>query len=520
MTGYGFNETLGKPAAFLLAGSGGEALWEQIRIEAGAGRSWRGEITGRRSDGSIAALQQSVEAIPGSECLVVTLNDLTARRQAEWAIAHTARYDSLTGLPGRGLFYDRLGKALAWAALQDRRVALLLLDLDQFKDINNAMGHASGDALVQAVVKRMQRERAAPGAIGRLGGDEFCILIEDAPDENELARMAGGILSMFQEPFSLSGDTVSITASLGIGVYPDDGANVQDLLRAAEVAMYQAKQAGGNGFRFYDARTDRETADRVRMVRELRAAFDTGSLHVAFQPQVELASGRVIGAEALVRWTHATMGAINAGHLVQIAEESGLIHALGDWVLNEVCRQLAVWHKQGLLLVPVCVNFSAMQLTEGRTVDHLLEPLRRHGVEPTLLTIEITESALLHACDQVRQVLHDLQAAGVALALDDFGTGYSSLKYLRDLPVTWIKMDSSFVQGVGVNQSDEKIIAAILGLAQALGIKVVAEGVETAEQGEFLRERACYAAQGYHFGRPMGPEEFEALIRKSMAAGA
>ncbi|MDX1984846.1 MAG: EAL domain-containing protein, partial [Bryobacteraceae bacterium] len=528
ITGYAAEEVSGVQARSLVSGRHAQMQWDSVWGQALKGQAWRGETVRKHRDGRLLTLQQTVSPVTGPDgevsTVAFTLEDITARKQAEWQVLHLASYDALTGLPNRTLFYERLSQALEWAQRRDRRAALLLLDLDQFRDTNDTMGHPAGDALLVAVARRLEGSLSALEKLGRLGGDEFAVVVEDVESREQLAGRAEHILSAFSEPFAVGGQAVSITASLGIAVHPEDGQSVADLLRGADIAMYKAKGGARNSFHFYDAETDRETSNRVRLVRDLRAAFQNGSLRMAFQPQVDLKSGRLVAAEALIRWTHAEMGEVSAARLVHIAEASGLIHALGDWVLEAVCGHIAAWKADGLAVVPVAVNLSAMQLAGDRTVESLLAPVARHGLTPSQVMAEITESALLQHSECVRQTLYALSNAGVALVLDDFGTGYSSLSYLRQYPVNTIKVDLSFVHGVGTNTGDEEIITAILGLARALGIRVVAEGVETAEQVEFLRSRGCDAAQGYFFGRPMGAEEFGSLLRarngSARAAGA
>lgn len=515
ITGYTAGQIAGQPARVLLAGSREASNWETIWTRVQQGFPWRGEAVKQHRDGHLVPVHQAVIPAngPGGEVLVM-LDDIGERKQSDWHRANTAQYDGLTGLPNRNLLHERLGQAMLWAAKRSRQVALLVLDLDRFKDTNVTAGHLVGDALLVAVARRLEGKLAPADTLSRLGGDEFAILVEDVADNDGLSAYVQRILAAFREPFVLPQHTVNITASLGAAVYPQDGFTADDLMRGADLAMYKAKSAAGNTFRYYDVESDKETAERVRMVRELRAALHAGALRLVFQPQVSLSTGRLVAAEALIRWTHESLGEVNPAQLIRLAEASGLIHTLGDWVLNEVCRQIRQWRDQGLPVVPVAVNLSAMQLTEDRTAEHLLEPLRRNGIDGRLLMVEITESALLEYSEKVFQTLTDLHNAGVALVLDDFGTGYSSLTYLRRYPVSCIKVDVSFVQGVGTSQSDEEIITAMLSLARALGIKVVAEGVENEKQAEFLRARSCDVAQGYHFGRPMAHDDFAALLRK------
>jgi diguanylate cyclase (GGDEF)-like protein/PAS domain S-box-containing protein len=528
ITGYQPGEVVGRPARNLLAGRYDLAQWENLWAHVREGRPWRGETVRQHRDGHLITLQQTGSPLAGPDGalsrVAFTLEDITARKRAEWQVLHLARHDALTGLPNRTMFYERTRQAVEWAERRSRRAAVILLDLDQFKDVNDTMGHAAGDSLLVAVARRLESRLNSLETLVRLGGDEFALLAEDVESRDQLAVRASTLLSAFSEAFSVDSAAVNITASMGVAVYPEDGHSVEELLRGADLAMYKAKRCARSSYCFFDAETGREASDRVRLVRDLRAAFLDGSLHVAFQPQVELASGRLIGAEALIRWRHAGLGDVNPAHLIHIAEASGLIRTLGDWVLNRVCGHIAEWSEAGWGVVPVAVNLSPMQLAGCDVAERVLEPVTRYGLTPAHIGVEITESVLLEHSESVHRALHELSNAGVALVLDDFGTGYSSLTHLRHYPVNTIKVDLSFVHGVGSNTGDEQIITAILGLARALGIHVVAEGVETAAQAEFLRARGCDAAQGYYFGRPMGASEFAAELRArnrvAKAAGA
>lgn len=430
-----------------------------------------------------------------------------------------AREDSLTGLPNRDRSYAALGQAVERASHSGGSLAVLLLDLDHFRDTNDTLGHPAGDALLVAVARRLETRIGAGATLGRLGGDEFVILVEDAGSRDALAGRASDVVAAFRLPFRLDGHEVSVTASLGIAVYPEDGMTVEDLLRHAEIAMYKAKAHARDGFRFFEPESARETTERVRLVQELRTAVRDDSLALVYQPQFDLASGELLAAEALLRWRHAAMGDVNPERLIHAAEASGLIHELGDWVLDQVCLQLRQWQEEGLRTVPVAVNLSAMQLGQPGAAARLLAPLARHNVPSHLLAVEITESALLESSSGTLEALHELHNQGVKVVLDDFGTGFSSLVHLRQYPVSAIKVDSSFVRGVGTSTHDEQIIEAVLGLARGLGLAVVAEGVETAAQADFLRSRGCAAAQGFLYGRPVPAERFAEWLRGAKARG-
>jgi two-component system CheB/CheR fusion protein len=516
MMGYGASEVVGRTPDLLRANRQDAVPWEGLWRTVEEGRVSRGEVIHQHRDGGLVTVQQTITPIKVDDqqttCYVVIAEDITGRKEAEWRILHMAQHDSLTGLPNRTLFNERLRQSIEWADRRNRKVALILLDLDQFKDTNDTLGHQVGDALLVAVARRLETRIRALEVLARMGGDEFAIYTEDAASHEMIADAASRVLGAFQEPFVVDDQMISVTASLGIAVHPDDSVSVEGLFRAADLAMYKVKGTQRNAFRFYDPETDRETSERVRLARDLRASFTTGKLWMAMQPQVSLFNGQLVAAEALLRWNTDDWEGVTPARLISVAEESGIIHALGDWVLAEVCGMMRHWQDAGLPPMRFGVNLSAMQLAADKAADNILAALARRSIEPRCLQVEITESVLLQHSERVRNNIRQLHEAGIGLVLDDFGTGYSSLTYLRQFPVQSLKIDLSFVQGVGTNRSDEQIIAALIDLAHALGIQVCAEGVETAEQVEFLRSRGCDLAQGYYFCYPVSLDQLQDLL--------
>ncbi len=452
-----------------------------------------------------------------------TVQDITERKRAEEQIRYLAYHDSLTGLGNRRLFKERLAMAVATARRNEWQAGILFLDLDHFKRINDTLGHSVGDALLQGVADRLVasvREtdvvsRDLPSAISRLGGDEFTILLEGIHDAQDLAKVARRILESLLRPFHLSGHEVVIGGSIGITAWPDDGDDVEVLLRNADTAMYHAKEQGRNNYQFYAQSMNAVALKRLILEGKLRRALEHDEFEMQYQPKVSLETGAITGLEALVRWRDPELGTVLPGEFIPIAEETGLIGPLSDWVARAVCRQLAAWGERGLQRVPVAVNLSAHQFRSGKLDEKLGELLRETGVAPELLELEITESTLMQDEPRVVAALEALRAQGLRISIDDFGTGYSSLAYLRRLPVDTLKIDRSFVQGIADNEGDAALTAAIVSMARALGLRTVAEGVETEAQRDLLRSFGCDEMQGWLVSKAVSAEEIEARLRET-----
>jgi diguanylate cyclase (GGDEF)-like protein/PAS domain S-box-containing protein len=461
--------------------------------------------------------------------LVVITRDITERRRTESRIKYLAYFDTLTGLPNRQLLVREMSRAIRAAQKSGTLIALLYLDLDRFKRINDNLGHSVGDALLKAVARRLHQSirptdvltlpgsggKSSRGSVARLGGDEFVVLVTDLTEEGQATAVADRIRDALGEPFECGGHRFVVTPSIGIALYPKDGGDIEDLLVKADMAMYKAKDQGRNGHAFYGESMAIRSLSRLELENDLRRAFDAGDFQIHHQPKVDLATGRVVGVEALLRWRHATRGWISPETFIPVAEESGLIVALGDWVLRETCRQLQRWASTDLAHLTIAINVSVQQFAREDFVESVLRTLQTFSVRPQLLELEITESLLLRNVDDTTSCMKRFRAAGLALSIDDFGTGYSSLGYLRSFPVDALKIDRSFVKDLNAKGDGGAICAAIIALARELKLRVIAEGVENLEQVEFLRRHRCDQIQGYLMSPPVPIEELEKLLRST-----
>ncbi len=439
----------------------------------------------------------------------VRAHEAAERHEAE--LQKLARLDHLTGLPNRALFGEHLTKAIALARRHNTCVAVVFVDVDRFKHVNDSHGHAVGDLLLQSVARRLVGSVRGSDTVSRHGGDEFVLLLTDIHAGD---RGAGRILNMIETltaPHEVAGHAVRSTVSIGISMFPDDGEDAETLIRSADTAMYQAKERGRNNYQFFTPEMNARAIERRWIEMELRRAVESGQFVLHYQPKIDLGTGRMTGAEALVRWVSPDRGLIAPGSFVPIAEECGLIVPIGQWVLREACRQARAWPAAGGGL-PVAVNISAIELRDRAFVDNLRSVLEETGLAPDRLEIELTESILMDNAAWSTSVLRDLKDLGVTIALDDFGTGYSSLSYLRRFPVDVLKVDQSFVQEINGGSHERSIVSAIISMARSLRQRVIAEGVETAQQLEFLQEQQCGEGQGFYFSRPLEADEFSSYL--------
>ena len=452
-----------------------------------------------------------------------TVQDITERYNTQKQIHSLAYYDHVTGLPNRALLYDRLATTLNHAKRYDKNFAVLFLDLDRFKLVNDTLGHDAGDDLLSQVSQRLTetlRESDHVGrklletdaieshTIARLGGDEFVVLLSEISKSEDAARAAQRIAKRIAESYDIGSSVVNISTTIGISVYPFDGGDPETLLKNADIAMYHAKKRGRNGYQFYSEDIQRNAQERFSMEQELRKAIAGDQFRLVYQPKLCAETGCVSGVEALVRWDHPEMGEVSPQDFITLAEETELIIPLGEWIVNAACEQTKLWHDQGFSDLQIAVNCSSIQLMRTNIPELLLKVLNNTGLDPKFLEIELTESLLLDDAERGIQILENLRATGIMTSIDDFGTGFSSMSYLRRLPVNKLKIDQSFVRELGQTKSDAAIVVAILTLAKHLDLKVVAEGVETQMQLDFLLEHKCDEVQGYLISRPLSADDF------------
>jgi len=496
-----------------------QTILESANKAADEKRTYSMEYRLIRPDGTERIVHAQAEMAYGNDGeparLIGTIQDVTEHRRTQERLNYLAHYDTLTGLPNRILLQDRLSQAMVDADRRDRLVALMFLDLDRFKIINDTLGHETGDALLKSVAERLRSCVRAGDTISRLGGDEFTVVLANIAHVDDVAHVAQKIIDGFVAPFHVNGRELFISPSMGITLYPFDDNDIDSLLRNADAAMYHAKELGRNTFQFYTAELNRRTAKRLRLETALRHALERNELLLHYQPQVSLKTGRIIGAEALLRWQHAEMGLISPLEFIPLAEETGLIIPIGEWVLHTACAQAQSWRKTGFGELQIAVNLSGRQFQHQHLARLVKKVLKETGLDPRLLDLELTESLLMHNTDAILGTMEELHAHGVAFSMDDFGTGYSSLSYLKRFPIDTLKIDQSFVRDIPRDPDDAAIAQAIIAMAHNLDIRVIAEGVETAKQLAFLRSKRCNGMQGYYFSKPIPAEAMTALLQKN-----
>lgn len=473
------------------------------------------ETAHMRKDQSIYPVEVRVQysEVGNDPVFVAVVQDITERKQAEETIWRQANYDTLTGLPNRAVFFDRLEMAENNAERDDRMVALMFIDLDNFKDINDTEGHTAGDLLLVEASKRFRETIRKTDTVARIGGDEFAVIQTSIRHVDDAEQMAQKILDCFKEPFNLAGKDVYAGASIGITLYPLDDQGPEELVRNADIAMYAAKEKGRNTYKFYSAEMSTVLQERNAMERDLRAALEENQFYLDYQPKVLTGSGVMAGVEALVRWNHPTRGLVPPGDFIPLSERTGQILQLGEWVLREACAQNKAWQDMGLGKFSVAVNLSAVQFKQKGLADKVARILNETGLEAQYLELEITEGTAMHDASAAAIILDDLSRLGIKISLDDFGTGYSSLAYLKRFPLDRIKIDMSFVLDLLSDANDAAIVNSIVMLGKSLDMKVTAEGVETAEQLEHLSDCGCDEVQGFHLGRPMTSEALAEFVR-------
>jgi diguanylate cyclase (GGDEF)-like protein/PAS domain S-box-containing protein len=440
--------------------------------------------------------------------------DITARKEDEELLQYMARYDHLTGLPNRMLFYDRLQQALAHSRRDRRSTAVVFVDLDHFKRVNDTLGHAVGDELLQEVAQRLKGALRAGDSVGRLSGDEFAVILTDLSSPQDAAKVTQGMMAALERPFLLDGHELFVSGSAGVTLYPNDGEDPDTLIKNADSAMYRAKEAGRNTYQFFKSEMNERALERMSMETSLRRALERGEFLLHYQPKAAVSTGALTGLEALLRWQHPERGLVPPNSFISLLEDNGLIVPVGAWVIAEACRQIKAWAAEGTPTIPIAVNLSVRQLQKrdfARSVENILQ---EYAIDPRLIELEITESVLMQNAEQAVELLHRLKKFGIRLSVDDFGTGYSSLNYLKKFPLDALKIDRSFVRDITTDPDDAMITTAVITLAHSLRLKVIAEGVETEGQLAMLAAKGCDEMQGYYFARPMAAMDCGMLLRE------
>ena len=525
MTGYSDVEVLGRDTSLLNSAQHDPEFYRQMRFRLERDGRWSGELWQQRKDGQefLCSVQAStvLDATGQRSHYVGVLGDITDQKRAEQELRYLANYDTLTSLPNRTLLSERLSRAIVRARRQGKRIAVLFLDLDRFKDINDSLGHAAGDRILRAAAARLQDTVGAEHTVARLGGDEFTVVLEDLDTVEEGERVARMIIDAFGQPLEIDDrHEVSISPSIGISLYPDHAQIPTDLLKHADTAMYQAKAAGRRTFMRYTDAMDVEIRQRATISAALRKVLDRKELRLMYQPKLSLAQMRITGVEALLRWHSPEHGDIPPDKFIPLAEETGLILEIGEWAMQEACSTLQHWREQGLLDVSIAVNISALQLVRGHLPDVVARALTGREIPPERLQLELTETVIMANAEQNAATLQAIRALGVGLAIDDFGTGYSSLSYLKRLPLTTLKIDKEFIGDLTRDPDDEAITGAVIAMAHSLGLSVVAEGVETEAQVKFLHDHGCDEIQGYWLAHPLHADECLAFLRSWATATA
>lgn len=467
-------------------------------------------------DGSESYIEDSAAPIHNRQGLVtgavIVFHDVSVSREMSSNMAHMARHDSLTGLPNRVNLTERLTHAIRLAKKYDTQLSVMYIDLDLFKHVNDSLGHNVGDLLLQSVSERLVKCVRATDTVCRQGGDEFVILLDNMEHSLDITRIAESLLEAFESPHLINGHFLYTTLSIGISVYPEDGDSVETLMQNADVAMYHAKQYGRNNFQYFNEEMNQRAVRRLSIVNGLRLALKKQQFELYYQPKFNLASGLISGMEALIRWNDPKLGLVYPNSFIDIAEESGLIVPIGNWIITEACRQVQEWQDAGIACVPVAVNVSAVEFNHKNYLSSIRSVLKKTGLNPALLELELTESVLMDYVESSAKVLDKLKLMGISLAIDDFGTGYSSLSYLKRFPINTLKIDQSFVQNMTTNSDDATIVSAVIGMGNNLQHTIIAEGVETEQQLTFLKTLDCDEGQGFLFSHPLTARDFKAFL--------
>ncbi|MES9966651.1 MAG: EAL domain-containing protein [Sedimenticola sp.] len=517
ITGYTAEEIIGNSPRLWKSQHHDSHFYQNMWSSIDQTGQWKGEIWNRRKDGKAFPCWQTIRAIKDDDGLIIhyvsVMSDITSIKESQEQVEYLAHHDPLTGLPNRLLFNARVDHAIDRANRNRKALGMMFMDIDNFKHINDSLGHPTGDTILQLAASKLEKLVRDNDTVARIGGDEFILLFEDLEDLHETGVIAEKILTAFSEPFHLEDHTLHITTSIGISLYPRDGDDVNTLVRNADTAMYQAKERGKNNFQYYTEEFTQQATERLKIEAELRSAMAQEEFCLHYQPQYSLDSGEIVGAEALLRWLHPETGLVMPDRFIPVIEETGMIIPIGKWVMETACRQITKWKDQGHDLQRISVNVSAIQLHDRNFMEMVRQILRETGCHPSWLEIEVTENLIMQEPEQSIAFLRELREMGVCVAVDDFGTGYSSLSYLKRLPLTKLKIDRSFILEIPDNPDDVAIVNAIIGLGKNLQLRLIAEGVEDQRQLEFLKQGGCNEAQGYHYSRPLSAEKMQELLK-------
>lgn len=516
LTGYTAEEVIGKNPRILKSGQQDSDFYRKMWESLNRTGSWQGELMDRRKDGEIYPKWMSINQVRNAQGRVTNyialFSDITERKASYERIQYLAHYDALTHLPNRTLLNDRIDHAIADARRYQKKIAILFLDLDRFKNVNDSMGHHAGDLLLQTVAERLKGSTRESDTVSRLGGDEFVILLNGIEDENDAVSVAHKVIRVLSIPIPLEGSEVNIGASLGISIYPENGTDSATLIKNADAAMYHAKENGRNQFQFFSPSMNEKAYEQIAIENDLRRALRNQEFFLQYQPQVDLASGAIVGVEALIRWRHPEHGLVSPGRFIPIAEECGLIVPIGEWVLNTACAQIKQWQDQNIAHIPVAVNLSAMQFRQTNILATIAKALDSTGLNPAYLELEITEGVTMNNVEETVHIMNQIKDMGVMISIDDFGTGYSSLSYLKRFPLDKLKVDQSFMQDITTDANNAAIVRTIIGMGHSLRLNVIAEGVETSLQYEWLQQANCNEAQGNYISPPLNAKDLAVWI--------
>lgn len=520
LTGYSEAEVVGLNPNLLASGRVTKTTYENMWASLNNKGYWQGELWDKTKDGKIYPKWITISTIRNSNgeitYFIASFSDITDKKEAEQKIEQLSHHDRLTQLLNRFSFESRLGQAISIAKRHKLELAVLLIDLDHFKDINTSLGHKVGDALLKMVAERLKSQVRESDIVARLGGDEFTLAMTDIPNHHLLAMKINAIQKVLSEGYQINGEVLFCTPSIGVSLYPNDADSVQDLIKHADAAMYHAKAQGRKNFQYYSSELATYSSTRLLLAQELHTAIDKEEFELHYQPKIDALTMQMSGLEALIRWRHPDRGLIPPVEFIPLLEDTGLIEDVGLWVINEVCRQLTEWERKGLPSLCTAINLSARQLKSTQLISQIESALRTYNLKPSALELEITETVAMEDPERAITVLNKINALGINIAIDDFGTGYSSLAYLKKLPIQTLKLDRAFVQDIETDSNDAAISAATIALAHNLGLKVVAEGVETLEQQSFLVDHQCDMLQGFLHGRPEHPAELEKTLSRRL----